>query len=463
MLRRRGVLFLAPFVLLLGACQDGPTHDEARAASVVDVDGVTLDGSTLEAILRAAPANAGPSQETARLVVSAFIDGALLRKALLDGASLADSSTMVKILEPDAIRGLVRQQMLALARTYPAPTDAEVDSVTRLGQVRSFQAVGVKLVSPDDSAAMATLRAKVNQIRAEAAKGGDFTALVRRYSEDTSLVNANGYLPALQRAQLPPTPSIAALWRLEFDQVGAPLALGPLALIPRRTRIEEARPVIRNWLIPVQAAARNKAWLDSVRTARHLALADDAVLRIRELVNEPLTGGGTAPLVTWEGGTLTPDQARLWVSVLPPTDRALLPGVADSALTILLTEVADRYIIRDLSPNGGQLPPEAWTAMAPQLRTALAALDSAYRPTLATGEASAAVRTYLQGVTTGKIPYRPLPGAMVWVLRQGAKITIDQSAIDAIVTAVGPEWNARRDSIAKAESTKAMTTAAPVQ
>ncbi|HET9065340.1 MAG TPA: peptidylprolyl isomerase [Gemmatimonadales bacterium] len=441
--------------LLLGtaACSSSPSLDEARAATVVDVDGVTLDGATLESILREAPPNAGPSQETARLVTSAFIDAALFRKALLNGTSLTDSATLARIIEPDAIRGMVRQHMIQLARGYPVPTDAEVDSVTRLGQVRSFQAIGVRLAPPDDSAAMARMRTKVEAARTEALQGGDFTALVRRYSEDTSFVQSNGYLPALQRGQLPPTPSVAAMWRLEYDQVGAPMALGNMAIIPRRTKVEEARPVIRNWLIPVQAGERNEAWLDSVRSARHLTLAKDAIPRMRDLVREPLDGGGAEPLVTWEGGALSPDQARLWVSVLPPAERAVLPGIADSALTILLTEVADRYVIRDLVNGGDSIPAAAWEAMLPQFRTALASLDSAYRPMLAGADANQAVRDFLRGVTSGKVPYRPLPGAMVWVLRQGASITIDQPAIDVIVTAVMPAWGARRDSLAALDST----------
>ncbi|MEO8479524.1 MAG: peptidylprolyl isomerase [Gemmatimonadota bacterium] len=441
--------------VLLGAlgCSGAPSLATARAADVVVVDGVSLDGATLESILLEAPANAGPSQETARLVISAFIDAALFRKALIGSASITDSAALAQIIEPDAIRGIVRQHMIQLARGYPVPTDAEVDSVTRLGQVRSFQVIGIKLAAQGDSAAAAQMRAKIDAVRTEALQGGDFTALVKRYSEDSSFVQASGYLPAMQRGQLPPTPDVAALWRLEYDQIGTPLALGPMALIPRRSRVEEARPVIRNWMIPVRAAERNQAWLDSVRTARHLTLADDAITRMRELVREPLDGGGTEPLVTWDGGALTPDQARLWISVLPPAQRAVLPGVADSALTIILTEVADRYVVRSLATGGDSLPAAAWEMMVPQLRQAYATLDSAYRPMLAGTDGNRAVRDFIRGVTSGTISYRPLPGAMVWVLRQGATITIDQPAIDAILTSVMPAWGARRDSIAAADST----------
>ncbi len=437
----------------VAACAGAPSIDAARAANVVVVDGVSLDGATLETILLEAPANAGPSQETARLVVSAFIDAALFRKALIGSATITDSAALAQIIEPDAIRGIVRQHMIQLARGYPVPTDAEVDSVTRLGQVRSFQVIGIKLPPQGDTAAENRMRAKLNAISTEALQGVDFTALVKRYSEDTNFVQSSGYLPAVQRGQLPPTPDVAALWRLEYDQIGTPVALGPMALIPRRSRVEESRPVIRNWMIPVRAVERNQAWLDSVRTARHVVLTSDAIARMRELVREPLDGGGTAPLVTWDGGALTPDQARLWISVLAPAQRAVLPGIADSALTIILTEVADRYVVRDLATGGDSLPAAAWETMVPQLRQAYAALDSAYRPMLAGADGNQAVRDFIRGVTSGTIPYRPLPGAMVWVLRQGATITINQPAIDAIVTSVMPAWGSRRDSIAALDST----------
>lgn len=453
-MNRRSIFpVLTSLLVGVSACSNAPSIEAARAADVVVVDGVALDGATLASILIQAPATAGPGQETARLVVSAFIDAALFRKALTGGVSVTDSSILVQILEPDAIRGVVRQHMLELARSYPAPNDASVDSVTRLGTVRSFQVIGVALPERDDSAAAAQLRTTLGAIRAEALQGEDFSSLVRRYSEDSSFVQADGYLPAVQRSQLPPTADVAAMWRLDYDQIGTPLALGNMALIPRRTRVEEARSVIRNWLIPVRAAERNRAWLDSLRTAKNLVLASDAVSRMRELVREPLDGGGTEPLVTWDGGSLSPDQARLWISVLGPAERALLPGIADSAISILLTEVADRYVIRGIAQAGTGILAEAWDAMVPQFREAFASLDSAYRPLLAGPDSNQAVREFLRGVTSGSIPYRPLPGAMVWVLRQGAAITIDQPAIDVIVQAVIPEWTARRDSIAAADST----------
>jgi hypothetical protein len=39
---------------------------------------------------------------------------------------------------------------------------------------------------------------------------------------------------------------------------------------------------------------------------------------------------------------------------------------------------------------------------------------------------------------------------MVWLLRQGATITLDRPAIDAIITKVRPAWVAHHDSLAAA-------------
>ena len=440
-------------VLALGACSSSMSVEEARTTDVVTVDGVTLDGASFEQILLAAPPNAGPSAETANLVVSAFIDGALLRKALTGEVSLTDSATVARIIEPDAIRGEVRGAMLELAQTYPVPGDAAVDSVTRLGQRRVFQAIAVRY-PPDlatDSAVQQAFAARIRGIYQEASEGGDFTALVRRNTSDSVLRARDGYMPAAERGSFGTGREFDALWRLEYGGISAPFG-GPTgyAMILRRASVEESRRSMREWLVPELAAARNSAWLDSVRTAMQLTLADDALPRLRELVQEPLTGGGSAPLVTWDGGELSPEQARLWVSVLSPAERATLPGVPDSSLAVFLRQVADRYVVRQVTQGDTAMTSEAWEAMVPQLESALTSLDSAYRAPLTTGTPSEAVRGFIAAITSGSLPYRPLPGATVWVLRQGAQITINQRAIDAIVAAVQPVWTARQDSLAEA-------------
>jgi hypothetical protein len=439
--------------LLVGGCSSSMPIEEARTATVVSVDGVTLDGASLEKILLAAPATAGPSTETANLVISAFIDAALLRKALTGEVPLTDSATTARIIEPDAIRGEVRGFMLDRARGYPLPGDQVIDSVTRLGQLRAFQAIAVRYPPSlaTDSSVQQGFAARIRGIYEEATGSADFTSLVRQYTTDTTLRARDGFMPAVERSNFGPGRDFDALWRLEYGQVSAPFGVPTgFAMIMRRATVEESRPAVREWLVPVLAEQRNAAWLDSVRAANDVQLTDDALPRFRTLVAEPLVGGGTEPLVTWNGGRLTPEQARLWVSVLSPAERALMPGVPDSALAIFLGQVSDRYLVRQVARGDTVLPTEAWEAMAPQFRDALASLDSAYRGPLTTGEPSVAVRRFIEAITTGTLPYRPLPGATVWVLRQGAQITLDQRAIDAIVTAVTPIWTARQDSLANA-------------
>jgi hypothetical protein len=450
----RRIIYLRSILVLGGftaACSSSVSIDEARRAAVVSVDGVTLDGATLEDILLAAPGNAGPSRETANLITSAFIDAALFRKALMGQVTLTDSATIAAIIEPDAIRGIVRGYLASLAMSYPPPTDEAVDSVTRLGQVRAFQVIAVRLPTESDSAAIDAFRTRVLGIYQEAsADSADFTSLVRRYGEDSTLAASDGQFPAMRRSVLPSGSSYDAVWELSYGDVGQPVVLPPYAMIFRRDDIAESRPAVRRWLVPVRATTMNRQWLDSVRTARQAVVAPDALERMRVLVEEPLSGGGDAPLVTWDGGTLSPDQARLWVAVLTPPERAVLPGLPDSALAMLVGEIADRYIVRDIAQGGSTLPAEAWQTMAPQFGAAYASLDSAYRPVLVGPDSNAVVRDYIRGITVGTIPYRPLPGAMVWLLRQGATITLDRPAIDAIITTVRPAWVAHHDSLAAA-------------
>lgn len=419
------------------ACGDRMPIDEARQASVVTVDGVSLDGATLEQLLLRAPAQVPPSTEAANVYVSAFIDAALLRRAMVRATPLTDSAMVAAALVPDAVRGQVLAALQRRAAAMPAVTDAQADSVARLGTVRVFQNLLLRIRDPRDSAGIQATLQRMSGIIDQLQGGADFADMARQFSEDTATAPGGGYLPPLGRDELPPGRLADAAWRLQPGEI-TQVVTSPAGLhVLRRATVAEARPGMKAWLAPRLAQRADSIWADSLAQARHLALASDATARMREMSEEPYDAGGDAPLVTWDNGGLSPDEVREWLAVTPAVERAGLPVASDSSLNILLRQLAQRELAWEAANPGGQrITTDAWEALAPQYRQTLAAMLDAYRPQLAGADSNRAVRGFMSAVVAGSIPYRPLPGALGGVLRRDATVTINRRAIDAIVAQV---------------------------
>lgn len=452
---------LALPVLALAAvtgCSGAVSSDAARQASVVTVGEAVLPGAALEKWLLDAPGQ--PSEALASVLVSAFIEGAAMGEALRQSESLEDSATVAEAVLPDAIRGTILDHFVGRARMMSEPTDAEADSVARLGGVRVFQHIlwrvdWANADTADVNRQAQTALAVVRRLEA----GEDFAALVREFTQDTLNRENGGYLNAIQRSDLPESRFTTGAWRLQPGEISR-LVDSPQGLhLLRRPPITEARTQFKAWLAPRLARRADSVWVDSLSRARQLVVATDAPERLRAGAREPLVFDGDAPLVTWEGGALAPAHVRRWVALLPPIERAGLANAADSVATLFLRELAQREMVYVLVTGSSELTPRAWTALAPQFRSAIATVREEMRPTVVNGDLSAAAIAYVESVTTGGQRYRPMPGGMAGILRARTPITVDRDAITAIIAAALPVWMERRaaDSAAVAPPTDSAT------
>jgi hypothetical protein len=436
--------------LLLAAtavgCSNQMPIEEARLATVVSVGDVTLDGATLEELMLGAPAQARPSEQSANLFVSAFVDAALLRQALIDGTNLTDSTIVREVILPDAILGLLREGMTERAMQLPAVTDAQADSVGRLGSVRVFQQIFFTVNDFTDSLEGVRVRGRLQDALRQLTEGEDFGELARRVSEDSVSRDNGGILPALAREDLPDGPIASTAWRLGVGEYSSPVVSPAGVHLFRRVALVDARPGLRAWLVPRLARQHDTAWLDSVRTAAGVELAPDAVERTRALVKEPFTGGGSAELVTWQGGSLTPARVKMWFSVLSAPERAGLPTASDSTVATFLRTLADRELRFQASGISDPVPPRAWEALSPQLDTAVSSLVELGRERVTDGDGSATVRRFLSDAAAGTSAYRPLPGALGMRLREGAQITINHEALEAITAAAANQYALRQEA-----------------
>ncbi len=428
----------------LAACAGGTSLDDARKAVIVDAEGAQLTGEMLERYLLkiAEP----PSRTAAALVVSAWIDVALLQHAVGQGIDLGDSAIVDQALHPDASRGILAEFATERYKGRPAPTDAQADSVFDLGWVRVFQQVLFAGDVRDTSLAMRTKLKFAMSTLDRARSGVGFDSLVAAYSEDTVFKDGGGYLPGVEWSDLPP--SIARVtWNLAPNEVSNLTPSPRGAHIFRRATMAQSRPGLKAWVAPRLAAYAHEAYLDSVRWMNDIKVTEDGVERFRALATDPMQDtGGDGPLVTWKGGGLSPAVARLWLAVVPPRDRVNLAGVADSAITTLLTNIARQEVIMGQLAPAGVPTPAARAALAPQYRSSLNELVAAWQAIGGGRPIGAATAAVIDTVAGGKLAYRPPPGALAAILRSRAKVTVNQEAIDAIVAEAAME-RSRREAL----------------
>ncbi len=425
------------------ACSGAPSMEDARKAVIVDAERSQLTGAMLEQYLLRIPEPA--SRVAADMLVSAWIDVALLQHAERTGVDLLDSVLVDRALRPDAVRGLLQQFALDRLQARPAPSDAQADSIFSIGNARVYQQILFPMNVRDTSLANRERAQLANSLRDRANAGESFLALVREYSNDSIYKDADGFLPAAEFGDLPR--SIAnAIWNLAPNEISG-LVPSPRGLhIIRRATTSESRPGLKAWLQPRLAEAENVAYTDSMRWAHDLKIPPGAVERMRTFAVDPMQdSGGDEPLVTWREGRLDPATIRLWLSVFAPRDRVQFAGAADTTISNWLLQVGKWEVIAQARASAGVPTPEAREALVPQYRESLERIIAAWKLVGQGRAATAATAAVVDTLTSGKVGYRPPPGALSGILRGMFKVTVRRDPIDVIVDSALLE-RARREA-----------------
>lgn len=417
--------------LVSTACSGAPSVEDARKTVIVDAEGSQLTGAMLEQYLLRIPEAA--SRVAADMLVSAWIDVALLQHAERTNVDLLDSATVDLALRPDAVRGLLQQFAMQRLQARPAPSDAQADSIFSLGNVRVYQQLLLPMNVRDTSAANLE-RVKFGRTLQDRAKAGEsFLALVREYSEDSAYKNVDGFLPAAGFDDLPP--SIRnAIWNLAPNEVSQ-LAPSPLGVhLFRRATIAESRSGLKMWLQPRLAEVENLAYADSMRSAHDLKIPAGSVERMRSFASDPLhDSGGDGPMVTWRDGRLDPPTVRLWLSVLAPRERVQFAGAADTTISNWLLQVGTWEVMAKALAPAGVPTPDARASLVPQYTESLNRVIAAWKMVGQGRAATAATAAVVDTLTSGKVAYNPPPGALSGILRGMFKVSVQSDAIDAIV------------------------------
>ncbi len=405
---------------------------------MVNAAGAKLTGTTIQRWMGTIKAK--PDQAGTEALVSAWIDVALLATSMSAGTRLDDSATVDAVIEPDADRGAINKFAAARAAAMPDPTDAQIDSIGKLGMVRVFQQIMLVIPRTADSATIGRVTLRAKQLHQQAVdKPATFTALVREASEDTASRARDGYLPAGEYNDF--APQLAQrLWTVRPGEISLVTLSESGRHIFRRATLEESRPAVKTWLRNRRARAADSVFRDSLTNARNINVAPDAASRLRASLREPVLAPAGPPLATWKGGALTPASARVWMMMLNAIGRMSLYASSDSSVRAYVRELAWREILlADVAPTGG-ITPEARHVLGAEYRTAL---DSVRAPLLRVGTglspeqlATAAADSAL----AGRIRIHPLPGALSAVLRTRYPVTVDTAALNALVHAAIDAW-----------------------
>jgi len=207
----------------------------------------------------------------------------------------------------------------------------------------------------------------------------------------------------------------------------------------RRATAAEAREGLRAWLVPRFGLQADTRYVDSVALARKLTIAKDAPDRARAIAPEPLLAPDGPPIATWEGGTLSSAQLRVWIAMLGPVERVALSGAADSTTYMFIRETALREMLLGMIAPTGPNTPEARSALLPVYRSMLDSVLLAVRE-FAGKEPGEAATAITEGLVKSQRRYRPLPGALPAILRTRIPAKVDTVALNAILTAAGPEY-----------------------
>jgi hypothetical protein len=441
----------APFVvasaLLLNGCGGAVSPDKARSLAVAEAAGGALSGATLERWMLQSPVL--PTKAVGSGLVSAWMNAALIIDAVRRNAILDDPATTDSVIFSDAERGMLAQFFIARAKALPPVTEKQVDSLLARDRARVFQEIVMRSHAISDTLANQKLGRTAVALFTKLQAGGDFTAAVKQYSEDSVTRARNGFLPARTESEMPQR--FASVWRLLPGAVAQPFGVGNGVFIIRRATHDESRPLLKEWLLPQLAKHADSLFVDSLARAHNIVIAADARLRVRAMALEPINLSEGGPLVTWQGGSLSAASVRDATMMLTPEQRIEISDASDTVATEFLMGLARRDIVMPLV--GKDPPPDApaRAALAPAYRRMLDSLRSAVKRLPAGLSAADAATQWMDSILTRRAQYMPLPGALASVLRGRTPVKVSQPVFVGVVRGVLPRWQEahRNDSTTK--------------
>lgn len=423
----RSRLGLLVSLVAVAAC--GGAKGALEDAAVVAVPGDTLTTAALRDILLQAPAP--PTEDASIGAISIWTDLAVVVHAVQSGATLVDDATLETIMRPVMMEGTI-QRYGATRQGTTSPSAAQIDSVTRGVDVKVFRRFIIGPVAATDSSGILAAARRLVRLKEQVAADGSVEAAMRSLGANAAGIEASEP-QATHRSEMDPKLA-AAIWQLNDNEMSDPVVGNGGIQVFQRVPNAAARPAIVAWLSPVIQRQADAVFIDSIVAGRHLAIASDGASRLRAAASEPGTFASDAALATWDGGELTPADARTWMSLIPAAERARMRNASDTSLTETLTLMGRREILFELAVGAGVDSNAVREEVLPVFRQRLTALVTDAQ---AVGNATAWFRDVLEG----RRPFQPLPGALASLLRDQVTVTVNDEARGAALREAVRTWS----------------------
>lgn len=443
--RPRSALALLGFITTaLVAC--GGNAQDAASQPVAIVGSDTLTQDDLVGFLSHAPTL--PSKADAVSLTQTWINLGLINDLLNHPDQISSAAEQAApTIREDLLVTRLAGHRAGQGRTA---TTAEIDSVIRLGVVRSFDAYGIPI---KDSTEIQGALQILGELRTTAIGEGSLNNAYQALPATTRKRFALTRLPAVSRTDLA-SGLAEELWKLDVGQITPVMAgAGGLQVMVRRSSRDFADDVAA-WLRPQIQETVDADFVDSLAQAAGLSQGPDLVKRVRAALG---SGDGkvpgTEPVVKWNGGSLTSDAVSLRLASIDPNEWGQLASGPDTAIVDRVMRMGRREI---LAARAREVLPDSDEVTAGRLADSLfsAGLDSirTSRSRVEQGTANPSTSAWMTAIVLRQVPPQRLPGTLSGVLREQYGVELNEAALERALRESVRTWTGPGSGPAQAQS-----------
>ena len=268
---RPGATVLLAGAVALAGCGGGTAipPEKALTMPVAEAAGGQLSGAALDRWMVAS--KTAPGRAEASGLISAWLNDALLIDAFRHNLPLDDQLTFDSVILETAKRVASTHYFAVRDSQLPPITERQIDSVLDIDQARVFQQIVLRVKGKADTAAIRAVALRARTLHDKLVQGGDFTAAVKEFSDDTLTKAHNGFLTAITATDAAKLGGrLAPLFTLAPNAISPiiPSPFEPALLIFRRATRAESRTGVKAWLAPILARRADIAFVDSRGTGQ---------------------------------------------------------------------------------------------------------------------------------------------------------------------------------------------------
>jgi hypothetical protein len=270
---RRNAILVAVLATGLLGCNSFRDLFSAHADVAAEAGSQQLPAQRLAQILSTGGKGVKVNRETADYVANVWVDYALLGQAVARGQLPLDSASIAEAVWPDIseLKGTHWHDTLMAHRS--SVSDAAVDSLYRVPDMRVLQHILFSARPNVDSAQRKAVKRKAEATLAQIRKGANFDQLAAELSEDPGSKADSGYLPPSPKGRFVPAFDSTG-WSLQPGQVSGvvetPFGYHIIKVFDRRPArtvpLAEIGPRVKDFLTQNERQSKLEKFIEQAKT-----------------------------------------------------------------------------------------------------------------------------------------------------------------------------------------------------